>query len=104
LCATRTSVRTARFALDPPASGAQAALGVLPGLVVGVAVADGVGAGVLGTGVGVRVGAAVGAAVVGAVLGVGVTRTVSSTQAADTSEVSRKSTVRAGFRGVICLD
>jgi hypothetical protein len=93
----RTSVRIARFAADPPVSGAQAAFGVLPGPVVGVAVADGVGAGVLGAGVGVRVGVAVGAAVVGATLGLGVTRTVSSTQAPDTSRVNRKSTVRAGF-------
>jgi hypothetical protein len=98
----RTSVRIARFALDPPASGAQAAFGVLPGLVVGVAVADGVGAGVLGTGDGVRVGVAVEAAVFGTADGAGVTRTTSSAQAADTSEVSRKRTVRADFRAFIC--
>jgi hypothetical protein len=98
----RTSVRIARFAVDPPVSGAQAAFGALPGLVVGVAVADVVGAGVLGAGVGVRVGVAVGAAVVGAALGLGVRRTVSSRQSPDTSRVSRKSTIRAGFRGVIC--
>jgi len=106
LCAIRTAVRRARFALDPPVCGGHAAFGVLPGLVVavGVGVGEGVGAAVVGAAVGVRDGAAVvGAGVAVAGAGDAEILTVSSgVQAAETAKVTKNSAVARRRRRFIC--